>query len=126
MEMTSEDEAYDPWPGCYMDSTGCHYATYYSDTYILNEKFAKFFNLEKNSQFTKKDIDDVIIKYLDENKCIAKYGTNISYNEPLWNLFELECNKTLKLYQLERYFIKFIIKVQAEPVHIFSTKLDAI
>jgi hypothetical protein len=50
MEMTSEDEAYDPWPGCYMDSTGCHYAIYYSDTYILNEKFANF-SFRKDTQF---------------------------------------------------------------------------
>lgn len=80
--MASEDEAYEPWQGCYMDTTGCHYYSYYSDKYAINES--------------------------------------------LWNLFNLDCTKTLKLYQLEKYFINFIRKVEIEPVHIFSTKLDTI
>ena len=42
----SEDEAYDPWPGCIMDRTGCHGQSYYTKKYNINEQLVSFFNLD--------------------------------------------------------------------------------
>ena len=39
-----EDEAYDPWPGCIMDRTGCHGQSYYTMKYEVNEQLISFFN----------------------------------------------------------------------------------
>ena len=108
--MDSEDDAYDPWPDCIMDRTGCHCQSYYHVKYVVDEQFAKFFNIDISGQYTKTDLDRVIIDYI-EQKHGESQKTNLAYDEPMWNLFDLDKTKTLKFYQLERNFRKFITRL---------------
>ena len=101
-----EDEAYDPWPGCKMDETGCHSSSHYKNKYIMNEKFNIFFN-QKDTLLSLSNLDDIVIDYANKHNGIV--GTRINYDELLWNLFGIDKNKTFKLYEIEKYVRLFII-----------------
>jgi hypothetical protein len=104
----SEDEAYDPWPGCVMDRTGCHGQSYYNMKYIVNEQLVSFFNLENNAKITYNNFDNIVIDYAFNNNGISDDKGIIFYDEALWKLFELDKDTPLKFYHINKYFVKFI------------------
>jgi len=109
--MDSEDEAYDPWPGCTMDQTGCHSSTHYSVKYTMDEELYTFLKLDKDTEVSLRDLDNHIIHYAEANNGIER--CLINYDSALWNLFALDINESLKLYQIERNVRKLI---RAVPV----------
>lgn len=104
----SEDEAYDPWPGCIMDRTGCHGQSYYSRKYTLNEELVSFFNLDDNN-LTYNNFDNIVINYAFNNNGISDDKGIIYYDESLWRLFELDKDTPLKFHHISKYFEKFIV-----------------
>ena len=96
--MDSEDDAYDPWPGCTMDKTGCHFSSHYTVKYTMDEELSKFLKLDKDAEVTLSDLDNYIIDYAEAH-CGIK-NTLINYDSALWYLFGLE-SQSLKLYQIE-------------------------
>ena len=106
----SEDEAYDPWPGCIMDRTGCHGQSYYTKKYNVNEQLISFFNLDNNN-LTYNNFDNIVIDYAFNNNGISDDKGIIFYDEALWNLFELDKDKPLKFYHISKYFEKFFLSM---------------
>jgi len=104
-----EDEAYDPWPGCIMNKTGCHSSSHYKNKYIMNEKFNIFFNQKTDTLLSLSNLDDIVIDYANKHNGIV--DTRINYDELLWNLFGIDKNKTFKLYEIEKYVTLCIISM---------------
>lgn len=104
--MDSEDDAYDPWPGCTMDRTGCHSSSHYKVKYTMDEELSAFLKLDKGAEVTLSNLDDYIMDYAEANNGIDK--TFIKYDSALWSLFALEPTQNLKLYQIERNVRKLI------------------
>jgi hypothetical protein len=104
--MDSEDEAYDPWPGCTMDKTGCHSNSHYTVKYTMDEELSTFLKLDKAVEVTLSDLDDYIIDYAEAHCGIEK--TSINYDFALWDLFVLDITKPFKLYQIEQNVRKLI------------------
>ena len=100
--MNSEDESYDPWPGCVMDRTGCHGYYHRTRKYTMLTAFATFFKQDIDAQVTLHDVDTIVLKYAEEKSLIGEYTCTISYDEGLWALFGLERQTVLKYYQIER------------------------
>lgn len=109
MESDSENEHYDQWPGCTMGETGCHYGSYFTTKYFINEKFSTFFKLENNCQLTKGEIEYIIIDYSKKKNNIN--NTIIKYDKELWDLLELDISiyKQLKYYKLSSLMNKIIL-----------------
>ena len=108
--MTSEDEAYDPWPGCIMDRTGCHGQSYYIIKYGISEQLVSFFNLNKDIKLTYSNFENIVIAYAENHNGIMDDKCIINYDEALWDLFELDNDTPLKYYNIYKYFEKFIIR----------------
>ena len=104
----SEDEAYDPWPGCVMDRTGCHGQSYYTMKYKVSEQLVSFFNLESNN-LTYNNFDNIVIDYAFNNNGISDDKGIIYYDEALWKLFQLDKDKSLKFYHISKYFDRFVV-----------------
>jgi hypothetical protein len=103
-----EDEAYDPWPGCIMDRTGCHGQSYYTKKYSVKEQLISFFRqADKSMSYT--DFDNIIIDYAINHNGIIDDKAIICYDEALWNLLELDKDIPLKYYHICKHFEKFII-----------------
>jgi hypothetical protein len=100
MEDKEEDEAYDPWPGCTMDSTGCHGGSHYKKKHRMNEKFNNFFDLNKDELLSYNNLDDIVIAFIKKNNGLK--DTIINYDELLLELFGIDKNKTFKLYEIEK------------------------
>jgi len=114
--MTSDDEAYDPWPGCIMDRTGCHVQSYYTKKYKPTEQLISFFRpVDKNLSYN--DFDNIVIDYATNHNGILDDEGIICYDEGLWNLFGIDKNKPLKFYNICKYFDRFIVssKTDATP-----------
>jgi hypothetical protein len=109
IEDKDEVKAYEPKPGCIIDETGCHRDSYYKDKYIMNEKFNTFFNQSMNTLLTFNNVDNIVIDYAKNHNGIV--GTTINYDELLWNLFEIDKDKTFKLYEIEKYALSMLPKV---------------
>ena len=107
----SEDEAYDPWPGCIMDRTGCHGQSYYTRKYTPNEQLLSFFNLEKGTKITYNNFDNIVINYAYNNNGISDDKGIIYYDEALWKLFQLDKDKSLKFYHISKYLEKFFLSM---------------
>jgi len=106
----SEDEAYDPWPDCIMDRTGCHGQSYYTMKHEVNEQLLSFFNLENNN-LTYNNFDNIVIDYAFNNNGISDDKGIIFYDEALWKLFQLDKDKPLKFYHISKYFEKFFLSI---------------
>jgi hypothetical protein len=105
-----EDEAYDPWPGCIMDRTGCHGQSYYTKKYKPTEQLINFFrqaNIVEGISYN--DFDNIIIDYATNHNGIIDDKAIICYDEALWNLLELDKNMPFKFYHISKHFEKFIV-----------------
>lgn len=103
-----EDKAYDPWPGCVMDRTGCHGQSYYTIKYTPNEQLISFFNLT-DKEISYNNFDNIVIDYAFNNNGISDDKGIIYYDEALWNLFELDKDTPFKFYHINKYFVKFVL-----------------
>jgi len=104
--MDSEDEAYDPWPGCTMDETGCHSKSHYTVKYTMDEELSSFLKLDKDAEVTLGDLDHYIIEYAKAHCGIER--CNIKYDVALWDLFALDITKPFKLHHIEQNVRKLI------------------
>ena len=102
----SEDEAYDPWPDCIMDRTGCHSASHYERKYEVNERIAGFFGLDRDT-YTLHELENVVIDYAESRKLVERCV--IGYEEGLWKLFTLDAGQPLKFYQIAKHLVNFIM-----------------
>ena len=102
----SESEYYDPWPGCIMGETGCHYGNYYDKCFILMDEFVSFFKLPQNHQMSLGDMESAIITYAEDKGCVN--NTTIAYNKELWELLKPVNPTKIKFYQLSRYVKKLV------------------
>ncbi len=107
--MDSDEEAYDPWPGCIMDKTGCHYHSYHYLKYSINETFATFFNVDKDAKYTCHELDNIVIDYIEKHNGRTRY--NINFHEDLWNFLSIPHDKVFKLYHINDHILKFITKL---------------
>ena len=102
----SESEHYDPWPGCVMCITGCHFSDHYTHMYIVSEPFAAFFHLAQHQPLSIGAMEKLVIDYAKTHKCVE--GTLLLYNKDLWNLLKPTNRKQIKFYQLYRFMQKHI------------------
>jgi hypothetical protein len=109
--MTSEDEAYDPWPGCMMTRTGCHWESHRSTLYRINESFAAFFTLSKDDTFTLYGLDDIVIEYAEKRNGVLENRGIINYDEALWDFFSIEKDKSFKYHHIEDRVKRFLREV---------------
>ena len=114
--MSSEDEAWDPWPGCAMTRTGCHWQTHRSKPYLVGNTFAHFFGLPTASVKTLSELDDIIIGYAEAHNGADERSGTIHYDEALWIFFQIEKEKPFRYYHIERYIHGFITEVKEAPV----------
>ena len=109
--MTSEDEAWDPWPGCMMTRTGCHWGSYKSKLYWITEAFADFFTIDKEDKYTLYRLDDIVIEYAEKRNGVSENSGVINYDEALWEFFSIEKDKPFKYYHIERRVKWFLTEV---------------
>ena len=115
----SEDEAYDPWPSCIMDMTGCHCGSYYSMKYNLSATLTTFLKIDPKTQMNWHEMDNAILEYADKHAGFK--DTTFNYDADLWDLLGLNKNNIFKFYQIQRYIEKHATK--ADPPVYFGTSL---
>ena len=120
--MNSEDEAYDPWPGCTIDRTGCHNQLHYYRKYSIDSKFAEFFVMDDKALYTLHDLDNIIINYAEAHKGIREHCSRLEYDAKLWAFFALEIGDLFKFYQIEKYVQPFIVLIPLETVKSLENK----
>ena len=103
----SEDDYYDPWPGCSWGQTGCHFSSHYSKCFTVSDKFSSLFKLPQNHQMSLGTMESTIIQYGEDNGCVQ--STTITFNKELWELLKPENSTKIKFYQLTRY-VKQLVK----------------
>jgi len=108
---SSEDEAYEPWPNCIMDRTGCHGKSYYHRKYTVSDKLAIFFKIDKNAELSFSELDDIVIEYAEANNGITRQL--IHYDEDLWNLLGFQKDIVFKFYQIEKYMREYVKEAPA-------------
>lgn len=94
----SEDEAYDPWPGCVMTETGCHYASTYYKKQRMPKHLTDFFGLESDKEYQIHVLEHKIIEYAKAHNGIERLKFN--YDETLWNLLERPHSQKMCYYHL--------------------------
>lgn len=118
----SEEEAYDPWPGCVMTRTGCHYHSLYTREYSLSPALAMFLEISGNAIISYNDIEQSILDYIQQGA--PKFPEPIPYDAKLWTLFDLEPEAIIKIYHIPKHIMKHITRVIPRPVIYWGSYIE--
>ena len=85
--MNSDDE-YDPWPGCYLGTTGAKCSSHYKKYYYLKPEFTAWFGLDSEKEYTYENMENAILNYVKKNA--STQGRNINYDDALWTFLGID------------------------------------
>ncbi len=107
----SSEEDYEPWPGCLMTSTGCHFGDYYTYKFMPHDKLCEFLNIPKDTPISLGDLEKLVIQYgkshAGMNETPYRFDS-FKYDKDLWALFELKETKVLKPRHLDNLLHKLV------------------